>query len=653
MALPETADPGSPVIEVSAMPTTSTADASEVTNGIGRGELLSGRQASQRPEGSSVGWGSRPRPMKTLATACAAVNILIGIGVYLAIGASSAAQPTRLLSLLTVGCAGLSIVTIGYSFIGFSKTLLRPFDLLPVAGVGLFTASVVCLLIGDEGALIPALAASSPAFAAGAMWIGRLAISSRVAQNETGFFASQNVGSPRRYKVGDRFSVGSGTELSVDCRIETGSVGIDERLFSTVATFRIKDEEDIIPAGSTVLTGSAEVIALSDLEGSSSGQMERAFGSQIRECAQSLAAEDASASRWTSLALFFGALFVAIFWSERSVSPVEPLMAGGFILLYACVLQISQSLYSQRRLLVQSALKDGVVLRGANVCRDLSLLDTVEVDASRVGSGLLPRVEDFKIVDDRLGQEAFCNFILSLLGRAEDPLLVAFGEFVRHRITTISMERVLDLKEYPEKGICGTLHGVELSIGSEAFLVERGIMVQPSDLESEREGVLTTIYVAIDDDIVAHADVRSDQEDIVSLDESFKTRDGVTVRVSPGVSRDLAKSTLLIRGSESEVISVSAPLQEGLFSAERGALPSTQLVSLSPAVAPILSVIHAAKVEARAIERYRMVVGVTGVCSVVLAFLGVYWPALSLVLIAVAQLVVSFSQPQGSKAAWD
>ena len=647
MALPETADPDSSDFDATKAPA-QPADVPEPMDSAGHVEGASDTEMAQQSKVVFVGGARRIGSAKALSTAGSIASVIIGVVVYLSISADSAAQPTRLLSLISVGVAGLSILGAGLSLIALPKKLLKPYDLLPIAGVGFFIAAVVTLLLGDEAALIPALAASSPALAAGAMWIGRLAISSRVEEDGAGCFAPQRGRTPESYQMGGRFSIQPGTRLAVDCRIESGSVGIDETLFSTVPTFRIKDEEEIIPAGSVVLTGSAEVISLSDVEGSSAGQMERAFGPQIRECAQGLLVEDASASRWTTMVLFFGSLFVAIFWSERSVSAVEPLMAGGFVLLHACVLQLSQYLYLRRRMLVDGALKDGVILRGSNVCRQLSLVDTVEVDASRVGSGLLPRVVDFKIVDDRLGREAFCNFILSLLGRAEDPRLVVFGEYVRHQVARVSMERVLDLKEYSEKGICGTLHGVELSVGTEAFLVERGIMVQPSDLESEFESVLSTIYVAIDDDIVAHADFRSDQEDIVSVEEPFQTRDGVTVRVSPGVSRELATSTLLVRGNESEVVSVNAPLQEGRFTPERGALPSTQLVSLSPAVAPILSVIHATKVEARAIERYRMVVGITGVCSVVAAFLGVYWPALSLASIGVAQGVVMLSQSKNS-----
>ncbi len=459
MALPETADPDSSDFDATKAPA-QPADVPEPRDRAGHVEGSSDTERAQQSKVVFVGGARRIGSVKALSTAGSIASVIIGVVVYLSISADSAAQPTRLLSLISVGVAGLSILGAGLSLIALPKKLLKPYDLLPIAGVGFFIAAVVTLLLGDEAALIPALAASSPALAAGAMWIGRLAISSRVEEDGAGCFAPQRGRTPESYQMGGRFSIQPGTRLAVDCRIESGSVGIDETLFSTVPTFMIKDEEEIIPAGSVVLTGSAEVISLSDVEGSSAGQMERAFGPQIRECAQGLLVEDASASRWTTMVLFFGSLFVAIFWSERSVSAVEPLMAGGFVLLHACVLQLSQYLYLRRRMLVDGALKDGVILRGSNVCRQLSLVDTVEVDASRVGSGLLPRVVDFKIVDDRLGREAFCNFILSLLGRAEDPRLVVFGEYVRHQVARVSMERVLDLKEYSEKGICGTLHGV-------------------------------------------------------------------------------------------------------------------------------------------------------------------------------------------------
>jgi hypothetical protein len=359
-----------------------------------------------------------------------------------------------------------------------------------------------------------------------------------------------------------------------------------------VPTFKVKDEEDIIPDGSTVLSGKADVISLSDRSSSSANQMEQALGADITDAIDGLRNEDANPSKWTCMLLCFIGIASAIFWSERSDSPVIPLLACGSVFMFGCILQLVQVLYRQRRMLVLDALSKGVVVRKAGTCRTLAQIDTVEIDPSRLQSDLLPRVVDFQITDDRLEKSAFCNFILSLLGRAEDRNLLAFANYLRREVSVPSTERVVDLKEYADSGICGTVHGVELSVGSESFLVERGIMVQPSDLNIDDSEGYTLILVALDDDVVAFVQIRSDQE---------------------------------------------------VFAADKGQMPPVALVSLTAAVDPLIQLVDAFKVEARAVERFRMMVGCLGLGLVVSTLLGFYWPITSVVGIIVAQITLGLS----------
>jgi hypothetical protein len=294
-------------------------------------------------------------------------------------------------------------------------------------------------------------------------------------------------------------------------------------------------------------------------------------------------------------------------------------------------------------MLVLDALTKGVVIRKADTCRTLAQINTLEIDPSRLQSGLLPRVVDFQITDDRLEKSAFCNFILSLLGRAEDRSLLAFANYLRREVSVPTTERVVDLKEYANSGICGTVHGVELSVGSESFLVERGIMVQPSDLNIDDSEGHTLILVALDDDVVAFVQIQSDQEDLIGDDGGVLTQQGVTVRTSPGVSRRLDARTLLVRGRESDVVSVDASFEEAVFAAEKGQMPPAAIVSLTAAVDPLIQLVDAFKVEARAVERFRMMVGCLGLALVASTLLGFYWPITTIVGIIVAQVTLGLS----------
>lgn len=582
-----------------------------------------------------------------------AVSLFVtGITFYVLLVASNAVQPSRLIALLSVSLGGISVVGVVVSLLGGGARGLRPYDALPVVGSCLFVASASTFLMTEIEGAVSAFLASSPVLAGSVLWLGRFMISNRLERSafratddgtpSDTFFTPQSVSQKGK---GERFSASRGESISVDAQIENGSIAIDEKLFSTVASFKIKDEQDIVPAGSVVLSGNADLLALADSENSSAGQLERALGGDLRAAMNSLSDEDVNASRWTTILLCFAGLATAVFWSERSDSILAPLLACGTVLMHGAALQMAEYLYSHRRKLILDALYRGVVVRGASAVRNLSLVEKIEIDPSRLSKGVLPRITEFRITDDRLEPKAFCNFIISLVGRAESPSLLALADYARHQLDHPQPERVVDLREYPAQGISGTVHGVELSIGSEGFLIERGIMVQPSDLNIEdNKADSDLLYVAIDDDIVAYAVVVSDQDYLLEKADGFYTPEGVFVTLAPGISRELQPNTLLIRGRESDVISVNAPLEEAPFSVEGGIHPSATLVSLTGALEPLLAVVDACKVEARGLERFRVVLGSTGLVVVLAALLGWFWPAVSIASVALigATLGLSF-----------
>jgi cation transport ATPase len=581
-----------------------------------------------------------------------AVSLCItGVVFYVLLTASDAVQPSRLIALFSVTLGGVSVVGVVASLLGGGARGLRPYDALPVVGTCLFTASASTFLMTEIEGAVSAFLASAPVLAGAVLWLGQFMISNRperssgrATDNGTSsdpIFIPQSL--PKRGE-GERFSASKGQSISVDAQIENGSIAIDEKLFSTVASFKIKDEQDIVPAGSVVLSGNADLLALANSENSSAGQLERSLGDDLRAAMNSLPDEDVNASRWTTLLLCFAGLATAVFWNERSDSILAPLLACGTVLMHGAALQMAEYLYSHRRKLVLGALSSGVVVRGASAVRNLSLVEKIEIDPSRLSKGVLPRVTEFRITDDRLEPRAFCNFIISLVGRAESPSLLALADYARHQLDYPQPERVVDLREYPAQGISGTVHGVELSIGSEGFLIERGIMVQPSDLNIEDNRVDNDLlYVAIDDDIVAYAVVVSDQNYLLENADGFYSPEGVFVSLAPGISRELQPNTLLVRGRESDVISVNAPVEEAQFSVEGGIYPSATLVSLTGALEPLLAVVDACKVEARGLERFRVVLGSTGLGVVLAALLGWFWPAVSITSVALIAATLGLS----------
>jgi len=100
------------------------------------------------------------------------------------------------------------------------------------------------------------------------------------------------------------------------------------------------------------------------------------------------------------------------------------------------------------------------------------------------------------------------------------------------------------------EGICGVLRGVDLTIGTEDFLIERGIHFQPTD-SVDPSHFERTLFVAIDADVIAHFKVILARLDQVKLIEQSKESDKLLTWFMSGseeTSSAPSLSTLIVHG---------------------------------------------------------------------------------------------------------
>jgi hypothetical protein len=510
-------------------------------------------------------------------------------------------------------------------------------------GTLLQTGPVVDVLL----VLAPALAAATLCFGNGFSMLGLAAARSddeylyaRPGDSiSTAQFSETALGAHVDLKAGDI--------VPADGRIELGSVAVDERAFTTVPLFRIRDEQEILYAGSQVLAGSAQMVTLSTRKDACLSQLQTVIAPIAQQSESSLEQEDARASRWTALALLFVSVAAAIYWDERSTGYTSVLIAAGVIAMIGSLCQVGEFLYGQRRSIVRTWLLRGFLLAQPNSCKELARITRVEADPSRFGENTLITAVSLDVLDDRLSTAALCDLLASLLGRAEDRILAAAGEYCRRHSPKLSVERVLELREYAGRGISGTVHGVELSVGEEDFLVERGIMVQPTEGGSQESSHEKLVLVAIDDDVVARFHVSTDQEGVIGVDEPRDWSGGVVAVQSSGVSRELGEETLLVRGNESDLIGQTAQREVTLFSPEEGSIHRTTIVAFTPALAGLDALLAECRGHIRAVDRLRLLVGIGGLMTVAAAFGGVATPALPLAWVLLAGVSVRLSQRAG------
>jgi len=569
--------------------------------------------------------------------------VALAVVALVAVAAKPGEQPTYLIAIISATLSSIVVMVEAFRLSSFKVLRGAPFALLPFIGTTAVCASAFVGSLVGEGTVISPLFSAAPALAAATLLIGNgLAMRSLlVARADTDFLFPR----PMRQAVtslGQVIECRTGDVLAVDGRIQSGCLALDERRLSPVPSFRIREEDEVVYAGSEVLAGNAKVCALTTTPDASLSQLQSAVTPLIQATRQSLEAEDARASRWSALLILFLALSAGIFWHERTSGYAQALLASGTVALFGSVCGIGSLLHGLRRGLVQTWMQRGYLLGMTDSVKHLAAVRRVECDPSRCGAGSLLKVAALDVLDDRLEPAALCDFICALVGRAEDPVLATVAEYCRRHGKTPSIERVVDLHEYAGRGICGSVHGVELSIGTEDFLVERGIMIQPSD------GVLPasceyTVLIAIDDDVVARAHVIDGQSAVVSAEHGAIWCGDVQVAVSPGVARSLGDETLLIRGSESALVGQVATRDMTFFDPSEGAIHRGSIVAFTPGISPLEELLNDCRTDVRTVDRVRLIVGFGGLMILASVFAGAVTPLIPLLLVCFVGIVVQLS----------
>lgn len=587
-------------------------------------------------------------PSPRVRFVAAGVLSVLAVVAFVAAAAKPGEQPTKLIAVLSTAGSAIALITEGWRLIATRNLLRSPFSLLPLLGVvAVCAAVIVAMLLGGDGAITPLLVAA-PLLATATMLVGHawLLAGLRLVRHDGDLLFPLATGSRtstrRRISLGQVVEYRTGDVIAADGRIQRGCLALDERCLSPIPVFRIREEEEIVYAGSVVLAGTASVVALISGDGSTLCQLQQALRPLADSAASGLEFEDARASRWSALAILFLAVAVGIYWHERSPGYVNALLAAGTVALFGSVCLVSELLYSLRRALVQRWVQRGYLLAHADSCKQLAAVAAVECDASRCGEGSFLHGVSLDVLDDRLARGALCDFLCALVGRAEDPVLVAVGEYCRRNGVTPSVERVVDLHEYSGRGVCGVVHGVDLSVGTEDFLLERGIMVQPSEGSATADGE-SLILVAIDDDVVARIHIVHDQADVVSGDAPSEWEGPVQVAVAPGIARTLGDETLLIRGRESDLVGQTATREETLFDPREGLLRHSTVVALTPELAPLEALLAECRTDIRTVDRFRLLVGFCGLMVLAAVFAGATTALIPLVGVAFVGTVVHLS----------
>lgn len=110
-------------------------------------------------------------------------------------------------------------------------------------------------------------------------------------------------------------------------------------------------------------------------------------------------------------------------------------------------------------------------------------------------------VERFEMIDQRFERDTILSITLALVGSADEEGAESLYQGLRALLVSEpALFPVSDFNSYPGLGVSGTVQGAEFSIGSEEFLIERGVQIQPSELTEENAKV---VLIGYNDEVIA------------------------------------------------------------------------------------------------------------------------------------------------------
>ena len=441
---------------------------------------------------------------------------------------------------------------------------------------------------------------------------------------------------------GQRLALREGTLIPADARIERGCCSVLERYLSPETHFRIKEEGEVVFAGSEVVGGSAEAVALSSSDDSCLRSLEKLVCSSVERAGLSLHREDLRARTATGYILVFISVACAILWDERVGRPWDTLSAAGLVLFAAIVCQLAEGLYVRQRSMVRRWARQGFIAASDLAVRDLASATKVLFDPSKVDLGSLVRVRELEMLDDRVGRQELTACLATLLGRAEDVALAAAGDFCQSECGNVMPERVLELQEVAGAGICGRVKGVSVLIGTEELLLERGVLIHPSESNVEGGEDERPLLVAVGGELVARFWVVFGQRVLVEPElEASVWHNLVSSGLCTGIPGEAGAGTILVRGQESDVLGRSAQVQVSQFAGERFELPRSTVIALTRNLHDLPELLADSHRYLRLVERARILVAFGAFLSVATVFLGFFSPVVASVSLALVAAVLA------------
>ncbi|MEZ4753194.1 MAG: hypothetical protein R3A13_02660 [Bdellovibrionota bacterium] len=303
-------------------------------------------------------------------------------------------------------------------------------------------------------------------------------------------------------KVGMTVRISDDDIIPCDMEIKNGSCEVRERKFSTRFQLRYRTAGNTLFAGSKIVRGEADCIITSLPEESVLAYFITLLNQRVNEETKLETPTSRQTETLYSLVLIFIAACTGLYWTDQQVSTDEIVRYSASVLLLSLVprwLEISRYL---KGLALSAAFSKGLLLKSTSILKKLVGIKTLAIDYSTDIPPGDSTLMSFELIDNRLDEAMLYSALASMYAAADAPELLNISEDFRVRSKSEHFLDISDLGYFSGRGLYARVQEADFSVGTEDFLLERGVEIQPSEIGTPRGGQ-ELLYVAIGTELVA------------------------------------------------------------------------------------------------------------------------------------------------------
>jgi hypothetical protein len=334
-------------------------------------------------------------------------------------------------------------------------------------------------------------------------------------------------------RTGDLLRIYADQVVTCDGIVISGVAEVEQRLASGQSRYCIKGKGDPIFAGSSLLSGTIDIKVISSCSNSNFSKAVESLKSQWNGKQPISDSDNINTINYALKIVYLSAFIFALSGIINKNFFNLSLINTSLILSSIPLLFLAKTLNPilVRHLLISSFGKGLLFSNFLSVFRrvqnifSVTLLDvsayaqgnseTIIEGVEEVGANSsTPKIISFDILDDRVDPEVLKSIIVSILGRSESTSHLSIANFVRSKIKSF---RLFELQfadtESEVDGLAdnveATIEGARIRLGSEQWLISKGIMINPNYQPCVGSNNLTesfdlsTYYVAMAGDVVA------------------------------------------------------------------------------------------------------------------------------------------------------